>query len=264
MKNAMLIGELEIGIVPRVVAVIAGDPDECVDLARNSQGADLLEFRADYCREDHDSALKVIADIRTVSECPILLTIRRLSEGGYYFQDETNRLKLFQKLLPRVDAVDIELYAIEIRDEVIRSARKHGKPVVVSYHNFLRTPPLSKLEEIADDAVQCGANMLKIAVLAQSPENVRALQAFTGAFSRDLLLTTISMGDIGSVSRILNPFLGSCLTYGFVGEATVPGQIHVRDLRHLIDLFPGERMDLARAEEILSRALREAETAAVA
>lgn len=260
MKDPIYFGNVEVGFVPKVVAVIAGEPDEFVPLTQRAQGADVLELRADYCEGDADAALGLVAKIRAVSKCPILLTIRRLTEGGYFFQDEAHRLSLFQKLIPRVDAVDVELYAMEIRDDVIKSAYKHHKPVVVSYHNFLRTPSRSKLEEVADDAVQAGANMLKIAVMAQSTADVRALQAFTTEFSRDILLTTISMGDMGAVSRILNPFLGSCFTYGFVGEPTVPGQIHIQDLRRLIDLFPGERIDLAQAQELLPAALSASES----
>lgn len=263
--NTLYFGSTQIGLTPRVVAVIGGDDCECTDLAQaaTDSGADIFELRADQCHEDSGRMIALLKRLRNVApSVPQLLTIRRLSEGGYFLGDENQRLELFQELIPHVDAVDIELYASEIRDEVIAISRTHQKPVITSYHNFKRTPPteksakeLTSFEEILDDAKTLAADMLKIAVHAESYEDVKALLLFTMNFRRDIHLTTISMGDKGKISRILFPFVGSCLTYGYVGDfITAAGQIPVQDLRRLLDMFSGEEMESTKAESILELA----------
>lgn len=237
---------------PSIVAVIAGQSvSSCVDLARRAQtdGADILELRADFCdAQDPVGAEKLVARIKECVNLPILLTVRRFSEGGYFAGDEVDRLKLFKRLANYVDAADVELYATEIRNEVIDLFKSQGKLVLTSYHNFIRTPPVSKIDEIVEDAVSFDADMVKIALAARSEADVKFLTKYTAEFEREILLTTISMGDVGTISRILNPFLGSCFTYGCIGEATTPGQIPVKELRGLMDEFSG--MQIHRFEEV--------------
>ena len=197
--------------------------------------------------------MAIIADIREHVTLPILLTIRRLSEGGYFFGEEVERLAYFKSLLPAVDAVDIELYDTQdIREQIIEHAHKQSKTVVLSYHNFRRTPSERRFSEIVEDAVTVGGDIVKIAVMAEKVEDVELLMKFTTDFNaREILLATMSMGDLGRVTRAVNPFLGSCLTYGYVGEVpTTPGQLPVRELRAVLDLFPGQRIPVASLDVV--------------
>ncbi|HEY1791267.1 MAG TPA: type I 3-dehydroquinate dehydratase [Verrucomicrobiae bacterium] len=264
MKTHFL-GQTSVGDTPRVVAVIAGKVSDFPDLAQKAkvEGADILEFRADFCTDERPEEIRsLLRKIKTVAPLPILLTIRQFAEGGYFtgsesfWGSESRRLSLFEYLLPEVEAVDIELYAREIQPAVVQMARSLNKFVVLSYHNFKHTPDLKKIDEIVEDSMSFGAHMVKIAVAAASEEDVTSLSRFTASFKRDILLTTISMGEVGVVSRVLNPFLGSSFTYGFVGqEPTTPGQIQVGLLRQLIDEFPKQRItDLSEAERLLNSA----------
>jgi 3-dehydroquinate dehydratase-1 len=257
--NIDFIGNVSIGDTPRIVAVIAGTIDQFTTLAaKAAEGkADILEFRADFCHGMELKAIKaLLVDVKRIANLPILLTIRQFPEGGYFAGTEAERLDLFKGLLSEVDAVDIELYAKAIRDELITAAHAAGKFVVLSYHNFKHTPRLSKINEIVEDAMCFNGDIVKIAVMALNENDVNILSRFTATFDKNILLTTISMGEAGTVSRVLNPFLGSCFTYGFVGEApTTPGQIEVNQLRRLIDAFPGQRItDVQEAEDLVHTA----------
>jgi 3-dehydroquinate dehydratase-1 len=56
---------------------------------------------------------------------------------------------------------------------------------------------------------------------------VRLLQ-FTA--ERKEPLVTLSMGEIGMLSRVAAPLFGSLFTYTFVGEAVAPGQLPFGEL----------------------------------
>lgn len=255
-------GSLSIGDVPRVVAVIAGNPDRFCDLAQSAkdEGADILEFRADFCYgQSQSETVHLLKEAKRSTGLPVLLTIRQFPEGGYFAGSEPERLNLFKLLMPHVEAIDVELYAAQIRDQIVQLAHNVGKLVVLSYHNFKHTPRLSKIKEIAEDALFFKADMVKISVTALDERDVKLISGFTSGFKEDILLTTISMGEVGTVSRVLNPFLGSCFTYGFVGEApTTPGQISVRSLRRLIDEFAGQQVaDVNEMENLIHSALND-------
>jgi 3-dehydroquinate dehydratase type I len=40
----------------------------------------------------------------------------------------------------------------------------------------------------------------------------------------------LGMGELGAVSRVSLPCVGSCLAYGSLGKATAPGQLTCRQL----------------------------------
>lgn len=260
--NMNFMGSLSVGDAPRVIAVIAGKPELFPELAQKAkdEGADILEFRADFCYGQSRAEIRQqLRDIKRIANLPVLLTIRQFPEGGYFAGTEAERLDLFNFLLSEVDAVDVELYAKEIRDQVLQSAHALEKLVVLSYHNFKHTPCLSKINEVVEDAMIFQADMVKISVTALEAKDVNLISRFTAEFDKEILLTTISMGEVGTVSRVLNTFLGSCFTYGFVGPTpTTPGQIQVRNLRKLIDEFAGQQIsDVTETEKLIALAIQD-------
>ncbi len=266
-QTLVVIGALDLSLRPALVAVLAGDAAECLDLAMRAlaDGADLLELRADLCVADRgamdlDALAELVAAVRCAVPLPLLLTVRHASEGGRWSGSERERLAIYLRLLPAVHAVDLELLsAAELRGLVMEAARALGKPVVLSFHDFTRTPPLrasgnggSSLHEIADQARELGADVVKIAATAETAEDVERLMRFTVAcVKRGMVPATMSMGEKGRISRVLNPFLGSCFTYGYVGAtATTQGQWKVRELRPLLDLFPGRPLSESKLEQV--------------
>ncbi len=262
MKKNILFGGVSIGANPKVVAVVGcGTQEECRSVASEAKrlGADIIEFRADQCESPNVlNTAELIHGIKEETSLPILLTVRDLKEGGYFFGSDEDRLDTFSQLLPLVDAVDVELYS-SIRDDVVSLARKNKKSIVLSYHDFFETPPAkfidrrgTSLEEIVDDATSAGVDMLKIAVMAKDFSDVKSLLEFTATYRGDMLLTTISMGDIGTISRVINPLVGSALTYGYIGdEPNAPGQISIKDMVDIFGMIPNRKVCLDDAEKIM-------------
>lgn len=230
-------GGVEIGLVPRVVAVIWGPPLLELAARAREEGADLLEVRVDLFKKVNLESLK--KDCRTIRQkvgLPIIATVRRQDEGGGRLYPEGERLRLFKSLIPLVDAVDIELRSKGIIREVIREAKLRRRKILISYHNLKRTPPDEELENIAGQAKKNGGDIVKIAALAKKGDDVARLMAFTYHCSHKPLVS-ISLGRTGTISRILSPFFGSCLTYAYVHNSAAPGQLNVSQLRGELKRF---------------------------
>lgn len=140
-------------------------------------------------------------------------------------KNKNNRLDIFKSIIPLVDAIDIEIDA-KINRQVIALAKKIT--VIVSEHDFEKTPATNKLQKLVDNADFLGADIIKLATMAKSSADVARLMAFTSATKKNLV--TIAMGDSGKVSRVIAPLFGSLFTYGFVTKSVAPGQIPVKEL----------------------------------
>src|SRR5262249_29954853 len=161
---------------------------------------------------------------RQFAACPTIATIRSAAEGGAWDAPDRARLELFQHVMPYVDAVDVELSSEAIVADVVDAARPAGAVVIVSHPDFVGTPPDAELDAIVGCARDAGADYVKVAAMATSSDDVRRLAAFTVRHAASGLIV-IAMGDLGSVSRVFFPALGSRLTYAHRGEHPVAGQL---------------------------------------
>lgn len=182
---------------------------------------DIAELRVDLFSSSEKEY--VFKELRKFKGIPTLATIRSKKEGGQWQRTESARLALLKAVLPLVDAVDIELSSAGILKEVIQEARRLKKIAIVSYHNFKTTPTLDSLKKILKKAKAAGADVVKIAAMANSRKDMRTLAEFTLSHA-DQKLITLSMGKEGAISRILFPALGSLLTFAHAGHSTAPGQ----------------------------------------
>ena len=81
------------------------------------------------------------------------------------------------------------------------------------------------------------ADILKIAVTPNEIGDVARLLKITGrtSINYEKPLITMAMGKMGTVTRIAGEFFGSDVTFGTVGESSAPGQLHVEDLKLILE-----------------------------
>ena len=187
-----------------------------------ADGLDIAELRIDLFA-DHDPD-HVVATAQRFASLPTIATIRADAEGGKWVGDDSDRLALFQRVAPLVNALDIELSSEAIAGSVVACAHEHGGVAIASFHDFAGMPPLHELHERASAAQVLGADVCKIAVAINSPNDLHTLASFTLGHS-DQSLIVIGMGPLGVASRLFFPFLGSSLTFASVGDSTAPGQL---------------------------------------
>ncbi|HTJ37371.1 MAG TPA: type I 3-dehydroquinate dehydratase [Dactylosporangium sp.] len=222
------------GDVP-LVAVSFGDDDAAGDAARaRDLGVDLAELRIDWHRStEPGDVLRAVEPFRAAG-LPTLATIRSKAEGGHWPGDDAARLRLFEAVLPHVDAVDVELSSAEILPGVIAAARAADRPVIVSYHDFDATPPEPALRATVEAALAAGADLVKISTMAHGARDLRVL---AGLLVRYDSMIVIGMGAEGAGSRVFFPLLGSRVTYSAIGGRPAPGQLPFADTVRLLSQF---------------------------
>ena len=220
--------KIKLGRRPLIAAVILGKSPVVDALRAKKQGADILELRLDQFKSlKPDYLAKTIKEIKRKTHLPLIATLRHRNEEKFlpprYRLSEDMRYEMLSGILPLVEAVDIELRAKTIIRPLIRRAHSMNKKVIVSYHNFKKTPSFKELASIAREARGTGADIVKITAMARREEEVARLMVFT-YLSSVRPLVTISMGPIGSISRLIAPIFGSSLVYAAVTRKAAPGQ----------------------------------------
>ncbi len=185
---------------------------------------DAVEFRADGFYRGDARELESILDRIKSAGLPVILTFRNRGI------DEAQRLSMISSLLPGADAVDIELHS-DITDEVAGLGREHSKKVIISEHDFEKTPPMKQLEIIFGACLEKGADIAKISVMPVSPADAAALMCFCLTASARHPVICVSMGKTGRFTRFYAPFFGSCLSYGCISRPAAPGMAGVRELK---------------------------------
>ncbi|MFZ4775871.1 MAG: type I 3-dehydroquinate dehydratase [Terrimicrobiaceae bacterium] len=184
---------------------------------------DFLEWRADCMPLDQPLPK---------SRFPWILTVRHPLEGGGGNLSPTERKELFAAKLPEAGLVDIELRSIGSMSTILESARDRQIPVIASFHDFKKTPPVKKLRELARRAQDSGADVFKIATWTTSPADVaRLLDLFQTC---RIPLAVMGMGPLGPGSRVLFAQCGSVLNYGWLHRPNVAGQWPARELKRIL------------------------------
>lgn len=180
-------------------------------------GLNAAEIRVDCLK--HTPSPKMLAALAL----PVLLTVRRADEGGARPMPEALRKSLYLSLLPAAAAIDLELRSTKALKPVLSEARRLGKPVIVSFHDFAGTPKAGRLRDLVRRARGLGADVVKIATTTHSASDAARLVDLL-----DLLeggpLAVMGMGAWGRALRILMLQQGSSLNYGWLHRPQVPGQ----------------------------------------
>jgi 3-dehydroquinate dehydratase type I len=192
--------------------------------------ADLIELRVDYLR---GVKLSRLLDNR---KKPFIVTNRRKDEGGRYEGEEKKRLGVLQEALDLgADYIDVE-FAVE-RSFLQRLLKdKRGAQVILSFHDFRRTPSLKELQRLSDRMIRLGADVIKIVSFARSWEdNLTLLSLIPFAKARKQEIVAFCMGEKGKFSRLFSPCLGAVWTYASLNKvkASAPGQLTVREVKEV-------------------------------
>lgn len=234
---SIAIGKCVLGQKPSVALAVR---DDCgrEDIAPSLEhGIDMLEFRIDQFQNTDTEA--IATHLQAFADIPAIGTIRSQKEGGDFSQDEEARGACYKNIMPHINAIDIEIGADDINSDVIKAAKQLEKVVIGSFHNFDCTPPRTSLEEILHKGKSLDADIIKVAAYCNKPDDFRTLAQFLVNNENENLIV-IGMGAAGAPSRILFPFLGSLITYTFLGKPSAPGQFGCEETITLLKKFSQE------------------------
>lgn len=235
--------------VPKICVPIVGETRE--EILKEAEGivgllADVVEWRVDWYEAVSDFAAvkETMAALREIlGEIPILFTFRTAKEGGekeipleHYIA--LNELAICSGL---VDLIDVELFTgDETVQYLVSAAHAAGVKVVASNHDFEKTPSKEEMVLRLRKMQELGADIPKIAVMPQSKKDVLTLLAATEEMASRYAnrpIITISMGQMGMLSRLCGEVFGSALTFGSAKKASAPGQIGTEDLDAMLQVL---------------------------
>jgi 3-dehydroquinate dehydratase-1 len=231
--------------VKTIVPITAKTKEQAIAQAKviaANQDADLAEFRIDLLdfAADSKQVISLGHELKKIlGDKPMIATIRTHNEGGKLTIGDADYGKTYQAYLkqPFMDMLDVEMF----RDQqVVKNTVKlaHDKKVliVMSNHDFQKTPSEDEIVKRLLKQDELGADILKIAVMPQSKQDVFTLMNATLKVSQQSKkpLLTMSMGKLGTISRIATANMGGSFSFGMIGEASAPGQIDVTQLKQFL------------------------------
>jgi len=228
-----LVGRTRERILAETASVVEKEPD-------------VIEWRIDYFEAiaETPAVLEVARAIRgAAGDAPIILTRRSVREGGEPIAlDDEGVVRLYDAVCAdhNVDFVDFEMSndAEHVR-RVVAAARKAATRVILSYHNFSYTPGLAVLVQRFLEAEQLGGDVAKVAVMPRDRSDVLTL--LTATLEADakarIPLISMSMGPLGSITRMVGGVFGSALSFAVGAGSSAPGQMPIADLNTVYDVI---------------------------
>ena len=195
-------------------------------------GADYLEVRFDFLNPD--LLPEVIEAARGIKDRTVF-TLRPRSEGGMFASTEENRLHWLYRLAQEEPMLlDVELETLKKNDELADLLEKKRTPLLVSWHDFEKTPPSDSMADVLSE-MRTYSNYVKIVTTAHSIEDsLRVLELYETAIGLSPIF--FAMGDAGVISRLLCTLVGNApFTYASLEKALAPGQLTLQQMKKLYD-----------------------------
>ena len=250
MKNAVKVKNLIIGEgIPKIcVPIIGKTKEEIISEAKKFKfhPIDLVEWRVDFFEKalDTDQVLDILEPLMLALDgLPLLFTFRTAGEGGnaWIGIEEYAELNIKAARTGFVDLVDVEVYFDELNmKNLIDRVQSNNVKIIGSNHNFSKTPSKDDMIQRFCHMRELGANICKIAVMPQSKADLLTLLDATLTINEQYPETpviTMSMSDIGLLSRLSGEIFGSSITFGTIDKASASGQIPVAQLKKVLDII---------------------------
>ena len=215
---------------------------EAIIMKKKEKNIDIAEFRADYYESlDELDRLGVILTYiynrLKYADIKLLFTIRSENEGGErlsFSEPDINEINLYVAEHKLSDFIDVELFSNEQKaDAVIAAAGQNDIRIIMSSHDFKKTPSVDEMLKRYKAMRERGANIIKLAVMPNVPGDVdKLINAVSIMHTQyaDVPVVGISMGELGRRTRVEGYKYGSWLTFATVGKASAPGQVSVDDI----------------------------------
>ena len=222
---------------PLVARTRASLIDETLAVAAKKPG--LLEWRVDFFEgiANTGDVIETLAAIRaSAGSIPILFTRRSSGEGGQRIAiDEPQVLAMYRAVCKSKLAamVDYEMSNAPAHVAQVREmSAANDVKLVLSFHDFDRTPDAEFLASRFALAQQLGADVAKVAVMPVDMIDVLGLLAATLEANRSLTIPVVSMamGGFGAVTRLCGWTFGSAMTFAVGQSSSAPGQMPIEEI----------------------------------
>jgi 3-dehydroquinate dehydratase-1 len=210
---------------------------------------DIIELRYDYLTDADlatisttESSANSISNllggsIKNLQGKLILFTYRTKQEGGFGADDDDEYYKINEKAIAsgQIDMIDIEFTKkVELVKRLIALAYENDVKVIVSKHYFKKSLSKDEQIEMLKKMQETGADIVKLAVSVYDEAGAHdVISAAKEMYEKHAKIPfiTIGMGEHGKITRHIEPFYGSAITFARGQKATAPGQLSVSELQ---------------------------------
>lgn len=193
--------------------------------------ADFVEIWIDHLPPG-TSAKEMVA----VCPKPLIIVNKPRREKGKWKGTEKSRIERLREFaIPGVAYIDVGMDTDKKLIKELVKTKKRSK-VILSYHNFERTPSESELKQKIKKGFALGADVVKIATFAKTPkDNLTVLSLLKTSQP----LAVMCMGRHGKISRMVGEALGSQFTFAALDAAsrTAPGQMIIDEYETIASLL---------------------------
>ena len=228
--------------------LVAAEKDDLLEQAAvlKEYGPDLVEWRVDAYKgvENTEDCLTALAGLRSaIGDIPLIFTCRVEAEGGMQAISQPTRKALIEAAIRsgEVDIVDIELINdFDFIEAIRKVAREHDTRLILSCHDFKKTPAEDYIFDRLNEAQTLGADIAKMAVMPENYKDVLTLLSATlKARTRTVRIpiVTMSMAREGAVTRLAGGLFGSDITFAIGKASSAPGQVPISELREAMSLL---------------------------
>lgn len=197
------------------------------DACRIIRENELSEVRLDKIKFEENDIEKIFSSGKTVATCR---PVEGLSEAG--------RKEILKAAIKHgASYVDLEVENSDsFKTDLIETAALSGCKVIVSYHDYLKTPVMRELEQILSWCYEHGADIAKIACQVNNAGDAARLLSL---YSQERPVISIGMGETGKITRVAATLLGAPFTYASIdaSKETAPGQIDSVTLKQIIEMI---------------------------
>ncbi len=186
--------------------------------------AEMAEIRIESCRLNKETTAEVFKLHKN-----LIATCR--PEGV----TDAQRMELLKVAIDNGAAwVDIEIESDRaFTNELAAYAKAKGCKVIISYHDYNKTPSVIELNKIVDNSIEMGAELVKMATMVITEKDNAALISM---YNHNVPMLALGMGQLGTITRIGALKFGAPFTFvsGDNIEQTAPGQLKISVVKNIL------------------------------
>jgi 3-dehydroquinate dehydratase type I len=169
------------------------------------------------------------------AKMPVICVCKDKAEGGRFTGNRAQMAGLLiQAAKCGADYIDIPFSMPKnLSKKIVQQAPRNVK-IIISFHDFKKTPSLINLQKLALKMCAKGADIVKIACMARTLSDTLQMVCLAQILqSKKIPHILIAMGKKGTLSRVLTPKLGGDIMFAPLSSrgASAPGQLKVNELR---------------------------------
>lgn len=195
----------------------------------------LIEHRIDYLEKIDDLSI-----LYNNEKFDFIATCRRDGFGGKFNGSEEERIGI---LLGAIEAgatfVDIEIETSkELIDIVVKKAKERNCKVIISMHDFEKTPDFKTLLGFVIKERSYGADTGKVVCTAKTIEDCHnLLDLIIEARKLDFPIISFGMGESAKFTRVSSLFYGAEFTFVSNNIKSAPGQLTYEEMNNILDIL---------------------------